>query len=596
MKTTPQALTVTYEGPSTFTATDRRRQPLRFTAQLGEAMPVGTQLRLVMGWFRGMRDNNAHRDEQWRGFEATLESEGTGGIDTLAGVPHEHHTMNSARLRGELFNHYTIGLVEVTEAVPAGAKLVIGVEALLSHHAPLDARVFVQIKQPDDEDFQTVSEVVALQNVPGPASGIEARAKSGPDAGVHAVHVFTHDDIDNPVDTHLPIDKLETEVLGPGETTGVGVKPTGDQPVRLRVRQPETGYESLTNPVQRGEFNGRRVYFGGIHWHSRFSGDGDRPLEQGYEYARDTLGLDFVGVTDHTPQGFWQQTLEINEQFHEPGRFVVLPAWEWSTPRGHSNIYLRRPDAPAGPELAGTANHPGNADWPDEAVVVPHHTNIRSTARKADGSHYWHEFDWSLPNRRVRLVELLQTRGNFEADQIDDDWGVVTGGIGASVRDALAMGHRIGFVGGTDNHTAFPTRDAQMGGGYIGMACVLADELTRESIWDAMNARRTYATSGKPILAHWTVNGHEMGEEAKLTGDTVTFSATLHGTAPIERIEVISNGQIVWRSHPDAFDVRLTDEALPAPPSGSGDSASYYLRLRQHDGHRAWLSPVWLDR
>ena len=25
------------------------------------------------------------------------------------------------------------------------------------------------------------------------------------------------------------------------------------------------------------------------------------------------------------------------------------------------------------------------------------------------------------------------------------------------------------------------------------------------------------------------------------------------------------------------------------------DSAYYYLRLRQADGHRAWLSPVWLD-
>lgn len=594
--TTTQAPTVTYEGPTRFLATDRQRQPIRFVIEPADELPVGTRLRLVMGWFRGMRDNNPHRGEQWRGFEATLESNRGGAVDTLAGVPHEHHQMRDARLQGDLHNHYAMGLAEVVEAIPGGEKIVMSVDALLSHQAPLDARTFVQIQRPDDEDFHTVGDVIALENVPGPASGLEARTKSGAVEGVHAIHAFTHDDIDNPVEARLPIGELETEVLGPGEATGDGVKPTGDEPVRVRVRQPATGYESLTNPVQRGAFNGRRVYFGGIHWHSRFSGDGDRPLEQGYEYARDTLGLDFAGVTDHTPKGFWQQTLEINERYHEDGRFVVLPSWEWSTSTGHSNIYLRRPDAPGGPEHASTANHPGNADWPDEAVVVPHHTNIRSQELKADGSHYWHEFDWSLPNHRVRLVELLQTRGNFEADQLDDDWGVVTGGIGASVRDTLARGYRIGFVGGTDNHTAFPTRNPEMGGGYIGMACVLADDLTREAIWDAMNDRRTYATSGKPILAHWTVNGHEMGEEAKLEGDAVTFSATLHGTAPIERVEVVSGGEIVWRSHPDAFDVTLTDEALPAPPPGNGSSAYYYLRLRQHDGHRAWLSPVWLDR
>jgi len=591
-----RSLTVTYEGPTRFVANDRVRKPLRFVVEPGEDLPVGAQLRWVMGCFRSMHDNNAERAEQWRRFQAGVEGGGADeAIKVVAGTPNDFFALKEAGLHGELANHYTVGVVEVAEPVPAGAKLVMRLEAVLSHQAPLDARTFVQAKLPDDEDFHTVGEVIALQNVPGPASGIEARAKSAPANGVHAIHVLTHDDIDNPVDA-LPVAELDTEALGAGEATGDGVKPTGDQPVRVRVRQPETGYESLTNPVQRGEFNGRRVYFGGIHWHSRFSGDGDRPLEQGYAYARDTLGLDFAGVTDHTPKGFWQQTLEINEQFHEPGRFVVLPAWEWSTSTGHSNIYLRRPDAPAGPELADTADHPGNADWPDEALVIPHHTNIRSTVRKPDGSHFWHEFNWSLPNHRVRLVELLQTRGNFEADQLDHDWGVVTGGIGASVRDALAMGYRIGFVGGTDNHTAFPTRNAQMGGGYIGMACVLADALTRESIWDAMNARRTYATSGKSILCHWTVNGHEMGEEGKLEGKTVTFSAALHGTAPIERVEVISGGEIVWRSHPDAFDVTLTDEALPAPPAGSGNSAYYYLRLRQHDGHRAWLSPVWLDR
>lgn len=65
----------------------------------------------------------------------------------------------------------------------------------------------------------------------------------------------------------------------------------------------------------------------------------------------------------------------------------------------------------------------------------------------------------------------------------------------------------------------------------------------------------------------------------------------LHGTAPIERVEIISADNTVWESEPGSLDVEL-EGSLPAP---EGAWAYYYLRLRQEDGHRAWLSPVWID-
>ena len=71
------------------------------------------------------------------------------------------------------------------------------------------------------------------------------------------------------------------------------------------------------------------------------------------------------------------------------------------------------------------------------------------------------------------------------------------------------------------------------------------------------------------------------------------FSASLHGTAPIERVEIIADGRCVWQDAPDSWDVEIDGEELPAP---EGTGSCYYLRLRQKDGHRAWLSPVWLDR
>ena len=586
-------LEANYEGPTRFVAPERRHGRARFSIRAIAEVPRGARLRLLLGRFRSLLDNNPQRFQQWVGFAAEADA---GEVTVVHGPPRTFHEMHKTRQNDpELFNHYVVGLAEVAEPVPAGGTLTLAIDGLLSHQAPLAARLLVQAQASEGEAFAAIGAPVALANVPGETVGIEARAGATPDGrGAHPLHVHGLDAAANPSEPEIAIGGLETEVLGPGRIEQGRLCPDGETPVRVRLRDPRRGFEAVTNPVGAGLFGGRRVCFGEFHFHTRFSGDGDRELEQAYRYARDTLGLDFAGVTDHTPTGFWRETARINEAFHEPGRFVTIPSWEWSTPTGHSNVYLRHPDVAAGPEHAATADHPGNAHWPDDAVVVPHHTNIRATERKPDGTPFWHEFDWTLPNRRVRLVELIQSRGNFEQDRYDADWGVVTAGIGASVQDALAMGYRIGFVGGTDNHTGFPTRHAELESDFVGMACVLADELSRDALFHAMDARRTYATSGKPILCHWTVNGHEMGEEGRLAEDEgVRFSASLHGTAPIGRVEVVSEGAVVWRGHPDAWDCVLADEPLPAP---AGAGAYYYLRLRQHDGHRAWLSPVWLDR
>ena len=126
------------------------------------------------------------------------------------------------------------------------------------------------------------------------------------------------------------------------------------------------------------------------------------------------------------------------------------------------------------------------------------------------------------------------------------------------------------------------------------MTCFRAAELTREAVWQAMDERWTYATSGVPIVCDYAVNGVRSGAEGALAeGEKVHFSASLHGTAPIERVEIIANGQCVWQDTPNAWDAEIDGAELPTP---EGACSYYYLRLRQQDGHRAWLSPVWLDR
>ena len=71
-----------------------------------------------------------------------------------------------------------------------------------------------------------------------------------------------------------------------------------------------------------------------------------------------------------------------------------------------------------------------------------------------------------------------------------------------------------------------------------------ATELTRQGVWDAVQAHRCYGTSGARILVDVTADGHPMGAffDAK-AAPTVDISVA--GTAPIERIDLFRGTGIV---------------------------------------------------
>jgi hypothetical protein len=236
---------------------------------------------------------------------------------------------------------------------------------------------------------------------------------------------------------------------------------------------------------------------------------------------------------------------------------------------------------------------PHDVEWPDDAIVIPHHTNAHAAARDANGDRYWETYDWDAPNRRTRLVEIYQNRGNFEVDTPDEAWGIGVGGRGSSVRDALAAGYRLGFTAGTDNHTGGPTRYPKKPG-YSGLTAVLAESRSQADIWDGLDARRTYATTGARIHCLFEVAGTLMGGEAARLGppdESVPARIRLYGTDVIDRVEVISDGAVVWSDNPQRLDAVYDDVRVPA----ASESTYYYLRARQQDGNMVWASPVWVD-
>ncbi|MEE3259757.1 MAG: CehA/McbA family metallohydrolase [Candidatus Latescibacterota bacterium] len=601
-----EKLAVSYEGQTELVATDQECKPLRIFVACPQGLEAGADVRITISTFHSS-------NRQWTLANPFVEG-GEGVVVLGHGLARDWTDMTrggdgpaGGGLVGRPINELYLCTIQVTKALAAGARLVFPFGVVPSPHAAIAGDLQVRVRRSGSEVFDKVCDPIPLRNGPGPLARLEGRVSASADAqGKRRAVVYATDANFNPLPRYrggvsLQADgevaglPAEVEIGEDGRGVVEGIEVQGDGPVRITVRDAAHGLKAKSGPARTvGE---RQHYFGGIHFHTRLSVDGDREPREAYAYARDHLNLDVVAMTDHAPIGAgWQECLAVNEEFYDPGRLVTIPAWESSNAYGHANLYLRTPEVDGGtwnwkPDLC-----PSEVTWDQDVVVVPHHPNCGQLVeygqhREVMGkSFYWSKYHWEFPNERARLVEIVQGRGNFEADAPDDYWGIRLGEQSASVQDALAQGWRLGFVAGTDNHQGHPTLRP---GGYTGMTCFRATELTREAVWQAMDERFTYATSGVPIVCDYAVNGVRSGAEGRLAvGEGVHFSAQLHGTAPIEVVEIISGGQCVWQGKPDAWDVELDGVELPVP---EGDSAYYYLRLRQADGHRAWLSPVWLD-
>ncbi len=385
-------------------------------------------------------------------------------------------------------------------------------------------------------------------------------------------------------------------------------------PVTVTAAAWEAGVSGVSNPIDVVEAGGDRIFFGDLHTHAPgaldpshrphgpFMAHGVGTYAEAFRYARDVSGLDCVGVAWFPPPknieslwsvpraDDWAEYQEVIAGFYEAGAFAPLVAIELSDPTAGHRVILYPDEGKRvttskieeiWPALAGTG-----------AVVVPHHINVTSEG----GYQNWRVQDWQRHNAEYQTVlEIAQNRGAFETDE--PGGATVIGGGGASAQDALAMGHRLGFVGGTDSHHAQPGRNTCAMAGVDfhdhktgGLTAVIAPELTRAAIIQALKERRCYATTGARIVLDFRVDGRGMGEEFTASAAAVAVTARVLGTAPIASLELVCDGRVV-HTQPGGDRVAEIAETLPL----AGEQTSYvYLRVTQSDGHAAWSSPVWV--
>ncbi len=326
---------------------------------------------------------------------------------------------------------------------------------------------------------------------------------------------------------------------------------------------------------------------------------------EAYYYARDVTRLDFASSSEHDvilfDQEAWELSQNITDDFYQPGKFTTFHAYEW-TPgiMHHIILYKERGlavfDRRAHPDLPSLW---AAFDLQGKPVLcIPHvtwnfqdHTiweHINNTYRRL-GEIY------SLWNGRF-LIQPGDEPQRFELGK-DNKW---------SYQHAWHEGHKIGVIGSTDNHLAQPgsnnyTIYTQHSGG---LAVALSEKNNREHLWDALENRRTYATTGTRIYIEFTVNGSHMGSEIT-SMNAPRISAKVGGTNKLETIEVVKyedgTYSSVYRSSPDAETTEFSIE-----DKDFKSDCFYYLRVSQVSevpgrlwtyptNDMAWSSPVWVE-
>ena len=313
-------------------------------------------------------------------------------------------------------------------------------------------------------------------------------------------------------------------------------------------------------PARPGPFGALRPYFGDLHNHCDIS-YGRGSMDEAWQNAR--LQLDFASVTGHAwwpdmpprdgrlgylveyhERGFerlasvWDEVQQKTADAHEDGRFVTFLSFEWHSMRhGDYCVYydgprgeiVRAPDIAAMRSAIDAVRARGG-----RAMMIPHHICYVPGYRGVN----WSDFD----ARYSPVVEIVSMHGCAEHDDAPrpylhsmgprDDRG--------SMRAGLAAGRRFGVIGSTDHHAAHP------GSHDHGRLGVWAAELTRDGVWGALEARRTWALTGDRIELAFALNGAPMGAETPAVPERA-IEVDVRAGAALDYVELVRDGTAISR-------------------------------------------------
>ncbi|ABX41533.1 CehA/McbA family metallohydrolase [Lachnoclostridium phytofermentans] len=351
------------------------------------------------------------------------------------------------------------------------------------------------------------------------------------------------------------------------------------------------------------------LYFGQLHSHTTYS-DGSGSLDEALNYINKISkgdNIDFVAFTDHSnyfdksgaanpeaslynkslmtaeSQKIWNEYKNKIADFNASSTnrgVIALGGFEmtWSGGPGHMNTWNTEGIVSRNNTIlnnktndAGMKAYYTLLSQPEGANSVSQFNHPGKTFGTFSDFAYW---DPTIDSR-ITLLEV----GNGEG-------AIGSGGYFPSYNYytmALDKGWHVAPTNNQDNHKG------KWGNGNDARDVIITDNFTEQGIYDALKARKVYATEDKNLEITYTVNDELMGSIIKEVPKSLDLKVTLSDADDIiQKAEVIANsGRIVH-----TWDVNAQSKELSV--TLSPEYSYYYIRVTEKDGDLAVTAPVWI--
>ncbi len=315
-----------------------------------------------------------------------------------------------------------------------------------------------------------------------------------------------------------------------------------------------------------------RHYWGDTHGQSDET-LGTNSARDYFMFGRDKAFLDVMGHQGNDFQitaAFWRDLNALTAEFDAPGRFVCIPGYEWSANTavgGDRNVHFRHEGETL--HRSSHAQITGPRDIADEGSDAHTAQDLFARLQGRDCVVAAH-----VGGRYADIVQAHDPRLET-AVEVHSAWGTFEW----LLWDAFEQNYRVGIVANSDGHKGRPGAcypGASFFGSYGGLTCFLAARLDRDAIFECMRRRHHFATTGNRMLLGVEVRTASdaklflrdpvaepdapsspvrrlmMGDIAQVADDTVTLDVDVHGSAPIERVDIFDGPHLLETVRPHA--------------------------------------------
>ncbi len=383
------------------------------------------------------------------------------------------------------------------------------------------------------------------------------------------------------------------------------------------LAQPECSVCPCRCPEEPGEL---KVFFGYLHSHTSYS-DGEGTPREAWVQARDQGNLDFLELSPHNHSSAGKiatqpalyngdgddALINIAASLTVDGEFIALYGQEYSSisKGNHVNVI----DAPTVISVANGSydrlvdeylpNHPDSFGNPP--LLVLNHPDSGPRSREYGRDDFGGDAEWvAAIDPLAPIINLINgpSQGSGTAAVPRPEEG--------SLRFFLAKGFHLAPSVDQDNHRR------TWGTIHDGRTAVVASELTKRAVLEALRARHAYATTDRNLRAICRVQDGLCGDVLDAPPVDSELSIAIDfadddepgATYQVEVYSAVIGGERLDFDDPDEVILFEGDGTLEIPNMRyHGGREYYFFRVTQFaaedddstDSDRAWLAPVWFE-